>query len=378
MRGDGLGQAHQPGPCERHLLAAFRRGASLLRAAIIGVCGTFGLIAAHGHAGEVLVPLIAAATAVPLVQAWHRDRAPRTFVAADVLVAVGLGLAELTQPYEQVAGGWVLAAVSITAAACRFERPDRPLASVGIAAAAITSYLAAAVIAEGSAPMPETVHLMAQTVLAWVAMSLLRRAARLCDALIDHVAQRRATAAAAKARHAADRAHLAMLHDTASTTFLMVSTESGDEFPWLRAQAARDLDLLAPQTAASDHDVDLATLLRSLRGQHGLQVDVVAPDRLVLPARPALAILHGAREGLTNVRRHSGDTRPRLSAREQDGTVLVELVDRGCGFDPATVPAHRQGLSSSIRARAADAGLRAEVRSAIGAGTSVTWTWSRD
>ena len=50
---------------------------------------------------------------------------------------------------------------------------------------------------------------------------------------------------------------------------------------------------------------------------------------------------------------------------------MLFVRDRGKGFDPATVPADRQGIAQSIRARMARYGGTVVIRSAPGDGTEV-------
>jgi signal transduction histidine kinase len=59
----------------------------------------------------------------------------------------------------------------------------------------------------------------------------------------------------------------------------------------------------------------------------------------------------------------------------EDGSVEVQIGDRGVGFDPATVPTERLGVRVSILERVASAGGRAEITSGPGEGTVVTLRW---
>ena len=57
------------------------------------------------------------------------------------------------------------------------------------------------------------------------------------------------------------------------------------------------------------------------------------------------------------------------------GSVVIEVIDDGPGFDPATVPVHRYGLRESIQGRLTEIGGRAEVTSAPGDGTRIRLEW---
>jgi signal transduction histidine kinase len=79
-----------------------------------------------------------------------------------------------------------------------------------------------------------------------------------------------------------------------------------------------------------------------------------------------------AQEALHNALRHGSPSRVEIRLTGRDGAVLLEVGDDGQGFDPGG-PAGaggRLGLAS-MRERARAAGGRLELRSAVGAGTTV-------
>ncbi|MEU9152088.1 sensor histidine kinase [Streptomyces sp. NPDC048417] len=121
-------------------------------------------------------------------------------------------------------------------------------------------------------------------------------------------------------------------------------------------------------------DLDGASLpdaLRRLVGRHAsARLEVTGPVR-PLPAGAEVVALRSCQEGLTNARRHAGSSVPvgiRLAYEEESLTVAIH--DDGCGFDPDAV-CTGYGLAG-LRARAVAAGGTATVRSAPGAGTTVT------
>lgn len=380
-RPPSVADGDRAGPCERHLLDAVARCSPLLRAAVIGLCGVLGLAGHTGTAGApaIVVPAIAVlvvATALACAQSRLHGAAPFAFMAGHAVlsVVVGLGQVELG---TQSADGWVFATVSIMSVTCYFDWPDRPVAGHALAVLAIGAHSTGSFLATGVVPGPAIWSLLVQAMLSWVGLLLVRHAARLCDRLVRRAVQRRIAAAAVRAQRTADRAYLAMLHDTASTTLLMVSTDTTGDFGWLPATARRDLEVLTSHTPVTGQDVDLAALLTTLTGYPGLAVRADVEGPLTVPPEQAYAIYHGVREALGNVRTHAGDPRPVLTAHDRAGQVVVRLSDRGRGFDPGTVPAYRRGLAESIHARMTAAGGVAEVRSAPGRGTTVEWTWSR-
>lgn len=376
----GVTTPGRAGPCERHLLDAVARYAPLLRAAVIGLCGVFWLT---GHAADPAAPLaitiLVVATVLACAQSrWHAA-APVTFITATAVLAVVVGLSQVVVGAQPMSG-WVYATASIMSVTCYVDWPERPVAGHLLAAAAIGAHGAGYVLAAGFLPAEAVWSLLVQAGLSWTGLLLVRHAARLCDRLVRRAEQRRIAAAAVRAQRTADRAYLAMLHDTASTTLLMVSTGTTGDFDWLPAAARRDLDVLTAHNPVTDRDsdlVDLTDLLTSLTGYPGLTVRTDIDGPLTVPPNPAYAIYHGVREALSNVQRHAGDTSPVLTARECDGRVVVRLSDHGRGFDPAAVPPQRRGLAESIRARMTAAGGVAEVRSTPGQGTTVEWRWSR-
>jgi len=352
------------------------RHAPLLRAAVVGMCGLFGLA---GHPSEALplaILLVLVATALPCAQSrWH-PRAPHVFIAANAAIAVVVGLSQVVFG-AQPTGGWLFAIVSITSVTAYVDWPRRPVTGHVLAALTIGAHAAGCALAGTAVSVAIVWPLLVQALLAWTGLLLVRHAARLCDRLVLAAERRRVAAAAARAQRTADRAYLAMLHDTASTTLLMVSTGAAGTYDWLPAAARRDVEVLTSYTPVTDRDVDLAGLLQSLTGYPGLTVRADIAGPLTVPPGPAYAIYHGVREALSNVHRHTGDRNPALTGHELDGRVVVRLSDRGRGFDPDTVPAHRHGIAESVRARMAAVGGVAEVRSAPGRGTTVEWTWSR-
>lgn len=90
------------------------------------------------------------------------------------------------------------------------------------------------------------------------------------------------------------------------------------------------------------------------------------------------AIYRAAQEGLSNVVRHSGARRVRLSLREQDGCVILEVEDDGEGFNPepdASRPAATAGIGlRSMRELAGQLGGKFQVSSSP-KGTSLTMSF---
>ncbi|MER6078784.1 sensor histidine kinase [Streptomyces sp. NPDC001833] len=149
------------------------------------------------------------------------------------------------------------------------------------------------------------------------------------------------------------RRHLALMDETA------------------RQNLAEARALVAGGTPADLDGASLPDALRRLVDRHGAAgLDVTGPVR-PLPAGAEVVALRSCQEALTNARKHAGSPVSvgiRLCYDADSLTVAVH--DDGRGFDPAAV-CSGYGLAG-LRARAAEAGGTATVRSAPGAGTTVT------
>ena len=76
-------------------------------------------------------------------------------------------------------------------------------------------------------------------------------------------------------------------------------------------------------------------------------------------------------ESLSNVRRHAGVHDAEVRLQQTDSRLLIEIEDRGVGFDPAEIKDHHFGLEG-IRERARLMGGKATIRSVVGQGTIVS------
>lgn len=96
-----------------------------------------------------------------------------------------------------------------------------------------------------------------------------------------------------------------------------------------------------------------------------------------LPPEATAALVGSCREALNNAAKHAGTDEAWLTAcTDQDGSVLISVVDRGRGFDPEFI-ASGLGMSESIVARMAEAGGTSKVDSGSGQGTCVELRWPR-
>jgi len=84
-----------------------------------------------------------------------------------------------------------------------------------------------------------------------------------------------------------------------------------------------------------------------------------------------MAIYRTVQEGVNNARKHSGTKRVKVSMQQEGKTILLNIMDQGCGFDPNKVDPRRCGLSG-IYERARLLGGRAKIESSLGQGTTIS------
>jgi two-component system sensor histidine kinase UhpB len=219
--------------------------------------------------------------------------------------------------------------------------------------------------------------------------------ARLRDAyerMLERLESERArTASAVLQAQESERARLARdLHDEANQalTGVLLRLQATAEHapPELRAelretqgvatQAMDELLRLARELrpAALD-DLGLAPALRTLVAEFGRRAGVRAEFSAEAGALEALdedcqlVAYRVVQEGLSNVARHAGAGRVRVSAAREDGRTVVRVDDDGCGFDDRSATA---GLGlTGMRERAVLAGGAVRVRSVPGEGTLI-------
>ena len=199
---------------------------------------------------------------------------------------------------------------------------------------------------------------------------------------------------------AAERGRLARdIHDSLGHHLTAVTVQLE------KAEAFRHLDAASADRAVADARAAARQALREVRGSvaalrgdeppallsamlAGLvpagpgepQVTVtVTGDEAGLGAAARSVLFRSAQEALTNVRRHSGARRVRVSVTLDEREARLVVADDGRGFDPAsravTGGLGREGFGLlGMRERAALAGGHAEVDSEPGAGTTVTVT----
>jgi signal transduction histidine kinase len=187
------------------------------------------------------------------------------------------------------------------------------------------------------------------------------------------------------------REHERLLHDTVLNTLTALARPGGGSAADAVARCQHDVALIEhalrrPSQAGAAAGRPFASLVAAVqavaaeRRDRGLVVHVeVAGARPVrdgaIPARVADAITQATHEALSNAAEHAGTGEAWVQICPADSGAQVTISDHGAGFDPARVGLARLGVRRSITERIADAGGRAVITSAPGAGTEVILRW---
>jgi hypothetical protein len=372
------------GPADGQLNQLGRGFSAVARVSAVGLSSLLSLVAE-----AVRDPGMAALVAVAfnLWNFWYAvvlwRSGPRWSVAVDLALVCVVCMTQLWTGAADVnfeGASWVYVTAAIVVVTAQLHTT----VAVGtlIAVVVPVAYLAGiAVVApqDWQVEAPYGLWLVVEAGLARAGYLFLRRQGRLGDALVARINRARRDAAIAQARRADEHEYLAALHDTAAATLFMIGTGVlAGHPPWLRSQAARDLEVISGGSGSVDQEVDLAALLRDLGVHSPLTLEWLLDTDVRVPARVAAALCGGAREALTNVVRHAGVRSATVEMRRAGAGVLVEVSDQGRGFDPAQLSQHRYGVTTSLVERMAGIGGRATVASSPGHGTRVRMEWPDD
>ncbi|WP_280825778.1 ATP-binding protein [Mycobacterium sp. OTB74] len=211
--------------------------------------------------------------------------------------------------------------------------------------------------------------------LQWLTSSLIRFMLLRIAAAADRAREVREAAEADRQIDAAVRAfereQLALLHDTAASTLLMVGQGVMVSPQRLAAQARRDLTLLDEKPwQPAPQRTELVSVLRDAVAHVRTPVRFGGRDRVWVPGEIGQAVVASAREALNNVDRHANAT----TACIEVAADRVIVSDDGTGFD-TTVARTGHGIANSMTERMERFGGGAVVVSAPGAGTRVELCW---
>ncbi len=147
---------------------------------------------------------------------------------------------------------------------------------------------------------------------------------------------------------------------------------------------------LRPDTLIEANIRDLMNqLAETVMGRKGIPVEVDVTCDGSLPSDLQVGFYRIAQEALNNVVKHANATQatihlhceslPAVGGETADVVDKIELIvtDDGRGFDPASVPLDRLGLST-MRERAMAFGAQLDIDSEVGGGTKVRVLWTRE
>ena len=177
----------------------------------------------------------------------------------------------------------------------------------------------------------------------------------------------------------------AIVHDSVLTTFLSAARADTPEAKELASRMAgnaigylRDAVSVVP---SGDADVALSVLANRIADaasalSEPFTVETDRAGETPVPVAVAEAVYSAAVQAMVNSLQHAGPGTERwASVRYEGGGVVVEVGDRGVGFDPQVVPHERLGVRVSILERVSSVGGVARVDTSPGEGTLVTLRW---
>jgi signal transduction histidine kinase len=185
---------------------------------------------------------------------------------------------------------------------------------------------------------------------------------------------------------AEERADIASrVHDSVLQTLALIQRRATEPQQVIQLARAQERELRswlfdghAPGSLAADTTfaAGVRRIQSEVEAQHGVTVEVVTVGDCAIDD-DLQALLGAAREATVNAAKWSGAPVISIYAEVEPGAVSLFVRDRGRGFDPATVPADRKGLSDSIHARMDRRGGAADIRSAPGEGTEIRLSMPR-
>jgi signal transduction histidine kinase len=174
----------------------------------------------------------------------------------------------------------------------------------------------------------------------------------------------------------------ARIHDSVLQTLALVQRHSADPARvaslarrqerelrrWLYGGGFGSASTLADALAEAAADVEEL---------HGVRIELASSGDAPLDDAVAQLVL-AAREAMTNAAKFSGTDEISVYTEVDGDAISVFVRDRGAGFDRASVPADRRGISESIEARMQRAGGTASIVSVPGEGVEVELGLRRD
>ncbi|MEW5808598.1 MAG: ATP-binding protein [Actinomycetota bacterium] len=358
----------------RHLLARAARVGLLMRHTVtvgVAVIGLADPLGADGSRGRAL--LVAAA-----VWSGYRlaTRSPRAaWLVGDYLMAVSVCLAipvlvpdatfYVSNTVPQAIAGTAVVSFSVSV-------PARVSAALTVGIAACYAVGAANVIGwEDLGSVTALSYFAVQWVTASVIRFMLLRLANAIDGARSDRQEAEVNEQVTMAVRDYEREQLALLHDTAASTLLMVGQGTSVRPDRFAAQARRDLELLRVGAWVTPPPrLDMVAAVRDCTEHLSVPVTLTGPTELWLPGDVALPVIAAMREAVTNIERHARASQVCIGVFDS----MIRLEDDGVGFD-LEEPRTGHGLTGSIIERMRRAGGQARVTSAPGQGTVTELRW---
>jgi signal transduction histidine kinase len=176
----------------------------------------------------------------------------------------------------------------------------------------------------------------------------------------------------------------AHLHDSVLQTLAIIQRRADDPRQVVALARRQERELRAwlfdgTQTLGEVDRLSVALELtaQEVESDHAVTIDVVSVGDVASSER-VMTMVAAAREAMVNAAKHSNRTHIDIFSECGPDSIEVFIRDRGLGFDVATVPSDRRGISQSISARMERVGGRSTIRSTIGEGTEVELVLPRD
>jgi signal transduction histidine kinase len=141
-------------------------------------------------------------------------------------------------------------------------------------------------------------------------------------------------------------------------------------------QALRDMRLFLFELEPVDIERDglVSTIqqrLASVEGRSGIQARMVADSEVLLSAEIETEIYYIVEEALNNILKHANAKSVLVKLRQRKESIIIEIIDNGCGFDPDKVKSGGKGILN-IKDRANRIKSKLKIVSSPEHGTRIT------
>jgi signal transduction histidine kinase len=111
--------------------------------------------------------------------------------------------------------------------------------------------------------------------------------------------------------------------------------------------------------------------LASVEGRSGIQARMVADSEVLLSAEIETEIYYIVEEALNNILKHANAKSVLVKLRQRKESIIIEIIDNGCGFDPDKVKSGGKGILN-IKDRANRIKSKLNIVSSPEHGTKIT------